>query len=53
MMSVLVVKDLLEKLAGSHLMVFNETAEAAEWRISNRELSHTRSISQSSTPVVS
>jgi hypothetical protein len=29
-----VVKDLLEKLAGSHLMVFHETAEAAEWRMS-------------------
>lgn len=28
------VKDLLEKLAGNHLMVFNEEAEAAEWRIS-------------------
>jgi hypothetical protein len=29
-----IVKDLLEKLAGNHLMVFNEEAEAAEWRIS-------------------
>lgn len=29
-----VVKELLEKLAGSHLMVFNEEAEAAEWRMS-------------------
>lgn len=30
------VKILLEQLAGNHLLVFNETAEAAEWRISQR-----------------
>jgi seryl-tRNA synthetase len=29
-----IVKDLLEAAAGEHLMLFNETAEAAEWRMS-------------------
>jgi Meiotically up-regulated gene 113 len=30
------VRDVLEKLAGNHLLVFNETPEAAEWRMSSR-----------------
>jgi hypothetical protein len=48
-----VVKDLLEKLAGSHLMVFNETAEAAEWRISQGQLADAISVTGASGPALS
>ena len=35
------VKVLLEKIAGDHLLVYNEDAEAAEWRMSQRGESST------------